>query len=193
MMKNGKHILFISAFILFVVFLTACGKDIETNMSSQMTDFSFTTQDNTSLSLDDLKGDWWVTYFSYTDCRTVCPRTTANMVNVQKELKASGLQPQIVSFNVDPDNDKPDDLLAYAEEYDVDLASWDFLTGYEFETIQDLSEQSFQAVLESGAIDQRAHSYMFYLINPKGEVVKKYDGMSQNELDILVEDLKTVL
>lgn len=192
-MKHKKHILFITLFILFGMFLTACGKDIETNMSSQMADFSFTTQDKASLSLDDLKGDWWVTYFSYTDCRTVCPRTTANMVNVQKELKASGLQPQIVSFNVDPDNDKPDDLLVYAEEYDVDLASWDFLTGYEFETIQDLSEQSFQAVLESGAIDQRAHSYMFYLINPKGEVVKKYDGMSQNELDILVEDLKTVL
>ncbi len=192
-MKNKLNILFIGAIMLLGILLSGCGANIESNMSEQMTDFSFITQDKEPLELDDLKGDWWVTYFSYTDCRTVCPRTTANMVNVQKELKESGLTPQIISFNVDPDNDTPEKIRAYAEENDVDLASWDFLTGYDFKTIQSLSEQSFKAVLENGAADQMAHSYMFYLINPKGEVVKKYDGMSQNELKVLVEDLKTVL
>ena len=192
-MKKQTHRLLISGLLLLVILLSACGSEIESNMSEEMVDFSFINQDEEPIALADLKGEWWISYFSYTKCRTVCPRTTANMVNVQNELKEAGLTPQIISFNADPDDDRPEDLRLYAEENDVDLTSWDFLTGYDFETIQSLSEKSFNAVLESGAADQMAHSYMFYLINPQGEVVKKYDGMSKNELDVLIEDVKTVL
>lgn len=192
-MKVRKHLLFLIVLILLSTFLNACAEDIDTNMSTPMTDFSFETQDGESLSLDDLKGDWWITYFSYTNCRTVCPRTTSNMVDVQNALKEDGLHPQIVSFNVDPTNDTPVDLKAYAEEYEVDLDTWDFLTGYDYETIQEISKESFQAILEDGESDQISHSYMFYLVDPKGNVVKKYDGMSDNEHDILIDDVKKVL
>lgn len=192
-MKVRKHLLLFIVLILFSTFLNACARDIDTNMSTSMIDFSFVTQDNEVLSLDHLKGEWWITYFSYTNCRTVCPRTTSNMVEVQSTLNKDGLYPHIVSFNVDPANDTQADLRAYAHEYDVDLDTWDFLTGYDFETIQEISEKSFRAVLEDGASDQMSHSYMFYLVNPKGEVVKKYDGMSDDELDILIDDVKKVL
>lgn len=192
-MKKYTQRLFLSALLILEMILSACGSDIDSNMSEEMEDFSFINQDEEALALADLKGEWWISYFSYTECRTVCPRTTANMVNVQNELKEAGLTPRIISFNADPDHDNPEDLRLYAEENDVDLKSWDFLTGYDFETIQNLSEKSFNAVLESGAADQMAHSYMFYLINPQGDVVKKYDGMSKNELDVLIEDVKTVL
>ena len=191
-MKNKKHI-FLIAFILFGLLLSACEKDIDANMSKEMQDFSFITQDNETLNLDDLKGEWWITYFSYTDCRTVCPRTTSNMVDIQSQLKKDELAPPIISFNVNPEKDGPEELRKYAEENNVDLDTWDFLTGYDFETIQNLSEQSFLAVLEKGAAEQMSHSYMFYLVNPKGEVVKKYDGMSTDEHKVLIEDLKTVL
>ena|SRR5699024_2303933 len=191
-MKNKKRISLI-AFILFGLLLSACEKDIDANMSKEMQDFSFITQDNETLNLDDLKGEWWITYFSYTDCRTVCPRTTSNMVDIQSQLKKDGLEPPIISFNVNPEKDGPEELRKYAEENNVDLDTWDFLTGYDFETIQNLSEQSFLAVLEKGAAEQMSHSYMFYLVNPKGEVVKKYDGMSTDEHKVLIEDLKTVL
>lgn len=192
-MKDEKHILFLMAFILFGILLSACSNDIDANMSEQMEDFSFTTQDKETLNLDDLKGEWWITYLSYTDCRTVCPRTTSNMVEIQSQLKDDGLQPRIISFSVDPENDEPEYLQEYADDYGVDLSSWDFLTGYDFETIQGLSENVFNAVLEDGGADQMAHSYMFYLVNPEGEVVKKYDGMSINDNKILIEDLKKVL
>lgn len=192
-MKVRIHLPFLIVLILLSIILHACSNNIDSNMSSEVNDFSFITQDDKTLSLDQLKGDWWIAYFSYTNCRTVCPRTTANMVNIQKALKEDGLHPQIVSFNVDPENDSQADLRMYAEEYDVDLKTWDFLTGYDYKTIQEMSEESFQAVLEPGASDQMSHSYMFYLVNPKGDVVKKYDGMSNDELDILIDDVKKVL
>lgn len=192
-MKVEKYLLILSIGFSLGMLLIACSDKIKTNMSEPMTDFSFMTQDEDILSLEDLKGEWWITYFSYTNCRTVCPRTTANMVEIQNKLKENDLHPQIISFNVDPANDTPNDLKKYAEEYGVDLNTWDFLTGYDFETIQEISKNTFDAVLEVGAADQMSHSYMFYLVNPKGKVVKRYDGMSMNQLEALIDDMKIVL
>ena len=184
-----------SVLILLAValFLSACNKTIETNMSEEIPDFDYTTQDENTLGLDDLKGDWWISYFSYTHCTTVCPRTTANMVGIQEELKKDGFTPPIISFSIDPDNDTPEVLREYAKDYGADLQTMTFLTGYEFEEIQDLSVHTFKAFLEKGALDQRSHSFFFYLINPDGEIVKQYNGMSDTENDLLVADVKKVL
>ena len=175
------------------LFLGACGNKIETNMSEEMPDFTYTTQNDKTLGLDDLKGDWWISYFSYTHCTTVCPRTTANMVSIQEKLKEDGLTPEIVSFSIDPENDTPEILREYAKDYGADLDSMTFLTGFDFEEIQDLSQNTFKAVLEKGALGQRSHSFFFYLINPDGEIVKQYNGMSATDNDMLLDDMKTVL
>lgn len=184
------------ALILFgtILFLSACNNNqIETNMSEVIPEFEYTTQNDEPLGLEDLRGDWWIAYFSYTHCQTVCPRTTANMISIQEELKKADINPRIISFSIDPANDTPEVLKEYGKEFGADLNTFSFLTGYEFETIQDLSVNTFQSVLQEGAMDQRSHSFYFYLINPKGEIVKKYDGMSQRENDLLVEDVKVVL
>lgn len=188
-MKLVKNLLL----CMTISLLTACGGSIETNMSEQMEDFTFITQDEEQLSLADLKGDWWLAYFSYTNCTKVCPRTTANMVAIQNKLQENDLHPHIISFNVDPDNDGPKELQAYAEKHEVDLSSWDFLTGYDFKTIQALSQKAFRSGLEQGAIGQISHSYMFYLIDPDGQVVKQYDGMGKEDFNLLIDDVQTVL
>lgn len=188
-MKIGR----LSLLVILTIFLAACGNEIETNMSESMVDFEFMTQDEETLKLDDLEGEWWIANFMYTNCRAVCPTTTANLADVQQQLKADGLNPQIVSFSVDPANDKPEVLKAYAEEYDADLETWSFLTGYDFDTIQEISQDTFKTVLEEGAAEQRSHGFSFFLINPDGDIIKKYDGMSSNELNILVNDVKAVL
>jgi len=193
-MKTVKQLLFqVGLIISLGLTLSACGDTIDSNMSSPMAEFEFITQNGEKLSLGDLKGDWWITYMSYTNCRTVCPRTTASMVAIQDELKEEGLHPHIISFNVDPENDGPEDLKAYAESYNVNLDSWDFLTGYDFSTIQELSEKSFGVTVEQGAVEQVSHSFMFYLVNPEGEVIKKYNALSSEGSNELIEDLRLVL
>lgn len=188
---------YLQAFILFlVIFLSACdGEIIDTNMSEDVSDFRFTTQNNEKLGLRDLEGEWWISYFMYTNCTIVCPRTTPNLVKVQEEMNELGLEPQIVSFSIDPDNDTPDVLREYADEYQVDLSNWTFLTGYDFEDIQELSKDSFKTVLEGGGPDahEYVHSTKFFLVNPDGEIVKQYDGLSTDEIDSLAADLKKVL
>lgn len=185
------------SFLIFLsfIFLVSCEQDvkIETNLSEPMTDFEFTTQDENMLSLNDLKGDWWIANFIYTNCEAICPITTDRMADIQKKLAQSNLYPQIVSFSIDPANDTPRILKEYASQYDADFKSWSFLTGYDFETIQALSEKTFKSVLAQGAVGQMSHGVNFYLINPDGLIIKKYNGMNIDDLEILVDDLKIVL
>lgn len=193
-MKINRRSMFLTLFLVsFGLILHACGSDIDTNMSEAMVDFDFINQDEDKLSLDDLKGDWWIAYLSYTGCKTICPRTTANISSVQETLKEEDLHPHIISFSIDPENDQPEALREYAHDFGVDLSSWDFLTGYDFDTIQEISKNTFHAALEKGAVDQISHSYMFYLVNPNGEIVKKYDGMSSEALEELIDDMRKVL
>src|SRR5699024_4643379 len=172
-----------------------CGDNIETNMSEELPNHTFTTQDEEEVSLDELNDEWSVAYFMYTNCTIVCPTTTPNMVSVQNELKNDGLTPQIISFSIDPSFDTTEVLKDYAYDFGSDLDQWSFLTGNEFKDNQKLSEETFNSVLEDGGPDshQYVHSNNFFLIKPKGEIIKQYDGISSKQTNILIEDLNEVM
>lgn len=180
-----------------VLFLAACGTaEIESNMpeDSVVTDFEFTTQDEGKLSLEDLKGEWWIADFIFTNCTTVCIPMTTNMVTLQEMMAEEKLDAQIVSFSVDPTIDTPEVLRNYAAGYGADLSNWTFLTGYDFETIQELSIGSFYAdVRKEPDSDQVTHVVRFYLVDPEGKVVKSYMGTDLDDIDSIIEDLKKVL
>lgn len=188
-----------SILLVFIVLLLAACKEeepeIETNMSDEILDFEFTTQDEETLSSDDLQGQYWIADMIFTNCTTVCLPMTTNMSKLQDTLAEEGIDDvHLVSFSVDPDYDSPEVLREYAELYDADLDNWSFLTGYDFETIHELSVKSFRSLLqepESGD-DQVTHGTRFYLIDPEGNVIKNYSGTDAEELDLIVEDLKAV-
>src|SRR5690625_1886155 len=120
---------------------------------------------------------------------------TSNMVNLQQELEEENIDNvELVSFSVDPDNDTPEVLTEYAEEHGADLSNWTFLTGYDFETIKDLSVGSFKSLVAPPpeGDDQVTHGTGFFLVNPDGEVIKNYDGKEVDEMDQIVEDLKNL-
>jgi len=181
-----------------IFFLVACsGKAIEPNMSADMQDFEFITQDHEKLALEDLEGEWWIASFIYTNCKIACPTMTANLARIQSMMQEENVQPRIVSFSIDPEFDSPEVLKTYAAEYGADLEHWTFLTGYEFSTIKDISVETFQTNLQEGSPENpnnlTAHGTNFFLVDPEGRIIKKYDGMGVNELDEIVEDLKKVL
>src|SRR5690625_6090922 len=82
------------------IFLEACGDGtnseveekmknedkIESNMDETMSDFEFINQDEETVSLDDLKGEYWGADFVFTNCTTVCIAMTSNMKILQDEM-----------------------------------------------------------------------------------------------------------
>src|SRR5699024_72726 len=188
---------FLQVAIPVVIFLLdGCyQQNLETNMSETVDNFQATTQDKETMTASDLEGEWWVANCMYTNCTMVCPTMTPNLIRVQTDLEELGLDTQIISFSIDPDYDTPQVLKEYAEEYQINLSNWNFLTGYDFDEIQDLSENTFKTVLADGGPDghEFVHSTYVFLINPDGEVIKQYDGISEDELQTLVDDLNTVM
>ena len=189
----------ISVLFLLFVLLLGCQKEMfEANMNEKVEDFTFMTANNTSkeLSKGDLEGEYWIANFMYTNCQAVCPMMTANLLEVQEELKSEGKEINIVSFTVDPDYDSADILLEHANSYGVDLDHWTFLTGYDFETIQAFAAGSFKVALQQTdpgtGNDQVAHTTNFFLVNPNGKVVKKYEGVGKTGKDQLLADFKQI-
>lgn len=176
--------------------LAACGggDPIEPTMSKEVSDFSFVTQDGETLSLDDLKGKWWIADFVFTNCKTVCIPMTANMSVLQDRLKEERIDIQLVTFTVDPERDTPEVLKEYGEQYDADFDTWTFLTGYDYETIEDLSVNSFASplVAPTPGSDQFTHGTRFYLVNPEGVVIKSYNGAIYDELEEIMEDVRKI-
>lgn len=178
----------------FSVFLVGCGGEpIETNMNEDVIDFDFTNQDNEPFALEDLKGDYWIANMIFTNCDTVCLPMTANMKDLQDRMADEGFDNiQLVSFSVEPDYDTPDVLTAYGESYDVDFSNWTFLTGYDFETIKEISIKTFKSLLAEApeGTDQVTHGVSFFLVNPEGKVIKNYDGVRSASMDTIMNDLR---
>ncbi|WP_164219027.1 SCO family protein [Virgibacillus sp. YIM 98842] len=189
-MKRLLILIFITTFTL-----AACGESIEENMSGEVQNFEFTTQDNETLSLNDLKGEWWIADFIFTNCTTVCLPMTSNMADLQNKMKEEDLDAHLVSFSVDPEYDSPEVLKEYAETYQADLSNWSFLTGYDFDTIKEFSTESFKSVVEAPpeGDDQVMHGTSFFLVNPEGEIIKRYSGTEAEEMDKIIQDLKIAL
>ena len=88
-------------------------------------------QNGTALHFYDdvIKGKIVVVSFIFAKCKDLCPLTTARLAEVRHRLGNSvGRDVYFVSITIDPENDTPAVLKAYAEPFDIG-AGWQFLTG----------------------------------------------------------------
>ncbi|HXG94993.1 MAG TPA: SCO family protein [Blastocatellia bacterium] len=99
--------------------------------ASYFPNVTLTTQDGKTVRFyDDLiKGKVVAINLIYTTCKYNCPLETARLVQVQKMLgDRVGKDIFFYSISIDPANDTPEALKAYAEKYHVG-PGWLFLTG----------------------------------------------------------------
>ncbi len=66
--------------------------------------------------------------FIYTTCTTICPVMSATFQQVQEQLGADQKGVRLVSISIDPENDTPAKLKAYASKFQAG-PQWTMLTG----------------------------------------------------------------
>lgn len=190
--------LFFAAIFLGIL-LTGCSlfgdTKYEGDFSYKVEDFSYTNQDGETVSLDDLKGSFWVADMVFTSCNTVCPPMTANMARLQKLLKEEGLdEVRLVSFSVDPEVDTPEMLKEFGDKFGADYSNWDFLTGYTMEEAEKFALKSFKSLVDKPeGKDQVNHTVRFFIVTPDGNAIKSYDGRQAEQMQQIVDDLKGYL
>ena len=91
--------------------------------------YELTNQRGQKFGSKDLEGKVYVADFIFSSCPSVCPKLTRTMERLQNRTKNLGTSLQLVSFTVDPENDSPERLAAFAKNYHVNPTRWSFLTG----------------------------------------------------------------
>jgi protein SCO1 len=159
---------------------------------SQVPNFELTDQHGQPFGSKQLEGKVWVANAIFTRCPTICPLSTRRMFQVQHHARGLGPWFHIVSFSVDPENDTPDQLLAYAKQNKVSPRMWSFLTG-DPEKLKNTLNQGLKIYMgkqrdSTDDLMSIGHGSHFVLIDTKMRIRGYYDPSQDDAVDLLLRD-----
>lgn len=176
------------AIVLGLASLTACHKPAPALPAyGHVPDFQLTSQNGQTFSSTSLKGNVWVADFMFTNCMGPCPRMSSRLHEIQQQT-GDLADVRLVSFTVDPANDTPAVLAAYAKEHAASPQRWFFLTGPQ-QTLNHLCRQVFLLGNVDGSLN---HSTKFTLIDKTMQIRGYYDSFDPDNLKQLVDDVHTL-
>lgn len=155
--------------------------------------FELTDQNGGRFSSARLVGKPWVANFMFTRCRATCPRQTALLKTLQDRMQDDRNPDKIhiISFSVDPANDTPDVLKAYAKAAGFDDQIWKFLTGSVEEIRGTISREGFQLAVEVDKDNPNSiqHSPLLVLVDSYQRVRGLYESESPTAISELTADI----
>ena len=158
-------------------------------------EFVLIDQDSRPYGTEQLRGRPWIADFVFTRCPSRCPMLTREMARIQTDLQGRGWDDvQLVSISVDPENDTPETLAAYAAKHGARKGSWQFLTG-ERDEIWSLSVDGFKLPVANAAGSLEGpilHSNKFVLADRQGRIRGYYDALEEPARAKLFRDLEIV-
>jgi cytochrome oxidase Cu insertion factor (SCO1/SenC/PrrC family) len=155
--------------------------------------FVLTDQEGGRFSSSRLAGAPWVANFMFTRCPTICPRQTAALKTIQDNITAEASRQgvRLVSFSVDPANDTPEVLKAYAQRAGADPQVWKFLTGSGPEIRDTISRDGFKLAVSEDPDNAGGllHSPLFVLVDAYQRIRGVYDSQTPLGLRELLTDV----
>jgi protein SCO1/2 len=148
--------------------------------------FELTERSGETVRSEDLLGQPYVVCFFFATCPGTCKRQSGEMRLLQSKFKGKPIR--FVSISVDPENDTPEALRAYAEGFNADPKQWLFLTG-DLEKIIKVGTEMFFLP----GVEKRGHPDRFCLVNAQGELVGSYVWLDGQERELLVKHIEEVL
>ena len=109
-------------------------------------EFIFLNQDSLYVSNIDFIGKVFLVEFFFTKCPTICPIMNNNLKRLHDYFSNED-DFKIVSITVDPQNDSPQVLKKYSENFVENSNKWNFLTG-EQDKIYNLANNGFNLLAQ---------------------------------------------
>ena len=167
-------------------------KVIDENGISDESIFNLTSKWNTEednvIQLEDLKGKTLVMVMIYTTCKAACPRLVADMRNIETKIPKENIKDlQFVLVSIDPKNDTPGRLKAFAKENFMDDNHWTFLQGTE-STVREFANVLAVKYKQITPLDF-SHSNIISVFNSAGELKHQQEGLGVDNK----ETIKTIL
>lgn len=168
---------------------TIRGRGAYREVGETLPDFALYNQEGKVVDAGRWRGKQIMLNFIFTRCpvATMCPASTARMMETQAKAKAAGVANlELVSITLDPEYDTPGVLREYAEARGIDTSNFTFLTGPE-SAIKDLFKQfGILTEMKGGVL---THTLATLLINEQGRIVWRADGSGWSA-DEFVERMK---
>lgn len=157
-----------------------------------VSDFSFISQDSSLITQETVKGKIYITDFIFTTCKSICPKMSNNLMRVQNAF-SDDADVMLISHTVDPENDTPPVLAAYAEKHHVIKGKWFFVTG-DKKQLYDVARNSYYitAMEGDGSGDDFIHSEKIVLIDKDRRIRGFYDGTDYMEVSRLIDEVKVL-
>ena len=154
-----------------------------------ISDFSFTNQNGKYITQKDYEGKIYVADFFFTSCKSICPKMTTNLVEVQKAFLDNS-KVKLLSFSVMPDVDSVSVLKEYAKINSVIDSKWNLVTG-DKKAIYAMARKSYLAVKQGKPEElyDMVHTENFVLVDSKRRIRGFYDGTKKEEIQRLIEDI----
>jgi protein SCO1 len=158
----------------------------------KISDFSLVNQNGDTITQETYKDKIYVADFFFTTCQTICPIMTDHMYKIQKEI-INDDDVMLLSHSVTPKIDSVAQLKKYATKKGVIDRKWNLVTG-DKKQIYELARKSYLAVKTQGNGDEydMIHTENFLLIDKKRQIRGFYDGTNPEDIDRLLEDIKTL-
>lgn len=166
-------------------------KEVAQKINHTIGNFSFTNQDNETITQKNVNDKIHVANFIFTSCGSICPVMTKQMKLVEKAfLNDTNLV--ILSYSVTPWIDSVSRLKKYAAANQIQKSNWYLLTGGKNE-IYTLARQSYFAEEDLGFTkdsSQFLHTEHVLLVDKTKRIRGIYNGTLQLEMEQLVKDIQ---
>jgi cytochrome oxidase Cu insertion factor (SCO1/SenC/PrrC family) len=133
-------------------------------------DFRLDNQFGQPMSLSQFRGKVIILAFTDSQCTTVCPLTTASMLQAKQLLGPAGAGVQLLGVNANPQANSVADVLAYSRSHGM-VNQWDFLTGSDAKLRAAWSAYHIAVQIEQGQFD---HTPALFVIDQRGREQKIY-------------------
>ena len=153
-------------------------------------DFSLVNQNNEVVSNETFDGKIYVADFFFTTCPGICPIMKENMITLQNEF-INDDNVLLLSHTVTPEIDSVSVLKKYSQEKGVIDSKWNMVTG-DKKQIYNLARKSYLVAedIESPIQYDMIHTENFVLVDSKRRIRGFYDGMDNDAMDNLINDIK---
>ena len=164
------------------IFLFSC-KENKENLNEKkvlsesifLLDSKWETQDAKEIQLKDLKGKNLVMVMIFTSCKTACPILVADMQQIKSKIDPKKLkETTMVLVSIDPENDTPEVLKAYAKQNKMSGEPWLFLRS-DKESVRELANVLAVKYKKISPI-VFSHSNIISVFNKNGEMVDQQEG-----------------
>lgn len=178
------------------------GKSAEDTVYYTIPDFELRSQNDTLISSNELRDNILLVNFFFSTCPSVCPAMNYKVQQIQNRFKGYEYF-QIISITVDPTHDSVPVLKAYEKRIGAIDGRWHFLTGDQ-EDIYELAKGFFTNAMEDSLADGGyLHSENLLLVDwdghlrsgrdVDGNIKAVYDGLSDDDMKFMKEDIKVLI